>query len=482
MAGRLQRPLRRLAAMTQAELRWRATVAARTAAARLAARLRAPQWDRGSIGRALDRRVSGDAVRAAIDARDWSAVHAALADRLRARPARFVIDPAAAPRLREVVRARWPGAPADARTCADTVRGGEYDLLGYRGLRFDAPGGGIDWHADPVHARRAPRVFHADVPYLDAAVGDHKIIWEINRHQHWLRLGRAAWLADDAAYTAPIVEQLEDWMAQNPPGIGINWASMLEVAFRSLSWTWALHCLLALPDPGTRPWIVDLLIGLDRQLTHVERNLSYYFSPNTHLTGEALALYVAGVALPELAASTRWKTTGRRVLLTEIDRQILPDGGHAERSAHYQRYTLDFYLLALLSAGFDGDDEAASRFGAAALSLARFTRTLADDSGRLPLLGDDDGGMLWPLTGRACADVRDSLAVAAAVLGQPELAPWGAVEEVAWIAGPEAADAAAGRLENPPDSARPAATASATVSAPAFSAASAASRVLSDAG
>ena len=49
------------------------------------------------------------------------------------------------------------------------------------------------------------------------------------------------------------------------------------------------------------PWLVDMLIALDRQLTHVERHLSYYFSPNTHLTGEALALYVVGTALPELA-------------------------------------------------------------------------------------------------------------------------------------------------------------------------------------
>ena len=41
-------------------------------------------------------------------------------------------------------------------------------------------------------------------------------------------------------------------------------------------------------------------LALDRQLTHIEQNLSHYFSPNTHLSGEALALYVAGCALPEL--------------------------------------------------------------------------------------------------------------------------------------------------------------------------------------
>src|SRR5262249_52754850 len=157
-------------------------------------------------------------------------------------------------------------------------------------------------------------------------------------------------------------DELESWLRDNPPLVGINWASMLEIGFRAISWTWALHFLLAehsggavrsAGDPGqadSAPWIVDLLVGLDRQLGHVEQNLSFYFSPNTHLTGEALALYVVGSALPELAASKRWVARGRAILLREIDRQIRVDGGHAEASTHYQRYTLDIYLLALLTA------------------------------------------------------------------------------------------------------------------------------------
>src|SRR6185503_5978444 len=58
-------------------------------------------------------------------------------------------------------------------------------------------------------------------------------------------------------------------------------------------------------------------------------------------------------------------------------------------------------------------------------------------NGRLPHIGDDDGGMLWPFAGRACDDVRDSLALAGVVLDRPDLAAWGTPEEVAWIAGPD---------------------------------------------
>ena len=76
------------------------------------------------------------------------------------------------------------------------------------------------------------------------------------------------------------------------------------------------------------------------------------------------------------------------------------------------------------------------RFTDACLRLAEFARVMADANGRLPLIGDDDGGMLWPFTGRECADVRDSLDVAAVVLEQPALAPWGPQEETCWIVGP----------------------------------------------
>ena len=445
--------LNRLRHMTFEECAWRAGAVARTTADRLRVRLRAPRWNRRDLARALDTSVVDADMRTAMGRGDWLAVHDRVAQRLRQRDARGGLDASAAD-LRQAVLTRWPSAAAEAAARADTILDGHYDVLGYRGLTFAAAPPDrrrVDWHFDPVHQRHAPRVCWADVPYLDPAFGDHKIIWELNRHQHWLQLGRASWLTRDPRYAAGIIDRLESWLAANPPLVGVNWASMLEIGLRSISWTWALHFLLAdvarrpeasAPPEHEEPWLVDMLVAIDRQLTHVEQHLSYYFSPNTHLTGEALALYVVGHALPELAASGRWRATGRRILLQEIDRQILADGGHAERSTHYQRYTLDFYLLALLTAERAGDTAAIARFADAATRLAEFTRTMADDRGRLPLIGDDDGGMLWPIMGRECHDVRDSLAVAAVALARPDLAAWGVPEEVFWIAPRAAIDRA----------------------------------------
>src|SRR4029453_1428746 len=403
MPGRLAR----MGQMTFEEARWRTREFVATVRDRVRFRIRRPQWPRTCR----------------------SSVTSEVIKRLHEGQSRCVIDPRMGPVVREAILSRFSKRAADAAMRGDRLLGCHHDLLGYRALTFP------DWHSDPVHHRRAPLVCWADVPYLDPAIGDHKIIWELNRHQYWLQLGRAYWLTGDSRYARAIVDQMESWLEENPPLTGINWASMLEIGLRAISWTMAIHFLARMRGPfPTGRW----LFALERQLMHLEEHLSYYFSPNTHLTGEALALYVVGQAFPELRSEERWIDTGRRILLREIDRQILRDGGHVERSMHYQRYTLDFYLLALLTARRAGDVHAENAFARAAARLAEFTYGVADDEGRLPLIGDDDGGMLWPVTGRDCADVRDSLATAAVVLNRPDLARWGLQEETFWMAAPEA--------------------------------------------
>jgi hypothetical protein len=314
------------------------------------------------------------------------------------------------------------------------------------------------WRSDPVHAAWAPQAFWSSVPYLDPSCGDHKIIWELNRHQHWLTLGRAFWLTGDTRYRDRCLAELASWLADNPPLIGINWASMLELGLRSISWLWALNFFAAPVSRDATPWIVDLLIALDRQLLQIERNLSYYFSPNTHLLGEALALYVAGRSLPELKASERRAQLGRRVLVAEINRQIAHDGGHCERSTHYQRYALDFYSLALIVAKIT-DDPAATDFEHVVARLASAARMLCDDQGRLPLIGDDDGGQLSPILGRRPEDIRDSLAVAAALTGRQDLAVGRPPEEAYWLLAHPALSSLLEQSLSAPPSATPRSTA-----------------------
>ncbi len=428
----------RLAAMDRDELQFRAASLARRKVGRLAFAARRPSWRRQSLASAISPRdaVLGPA-HPFLARGDWDGAHRALMRGIADGPHRFVLDPSRKDVLVDTVRSAFPTAISDAAARADRVIAGRFDLLGYKGLAFAAGGGEIDWHFDPAHDVRAPGGYWDEVPFLERACGDHKIIWELNRHQYWMVLGRAYWLTGNDRARDTFISHLNGWMAANPPLDGINWASMLELSLRTLSWLWALHFFSAgsAERPSDEsPWTVDLLLGLDRQLTLVERNLSQYFSPNTHLLGEALGLYVAGRSLPGLARAARWEAAGRQVLIDQISRQINPDGGHAELSTHYHRYTLDFYLLALATAVRTGDP-CADVFGRATRALAEFARAMATDDGRIPAIGDEDGGMLLPMCGRDPADLSDSLQLAAHLLGDPSLSVGAPAEEVVWVAG-----------------------------------------------
>ena len=74
-------------------------------------------------------------------------------------------------------------------------------------------------------------------------MGDSKVIWELSRHQHLVTLAKAYRLTGDSRFAVDLLAQWRNWQADNPYPKGINWASSLEVAFRSLSWLWVYFLL-----------------------------------------------------------------------------------------------------------------------------------------------------------------------------------------------------------------------------------------------
>ena len=209
-----QRLTARLARMDGNEIAWRGKAAARTALDRARARVVRPSWNRKRLLAALtDRDVDPDlrTARAALASGAWEDAHAALARHFGAAFQRFVISPKSRTGVAARILAEFPDAAHDAAQRADRVVAGAYDLLGYHGLRFDAAATGHgdpsrlpDWQFDPVNERRPPQCFWSTVPDLASESGDHKIIWELNRHQHWLVLGRAFWLTGDAKISRSI--------------------------------------------------------------------------------------------------------------------------------------------------------------------------------------------------------------------------------------------------------------------------------------
>jgi hypothetical protein len=317
---------------------------------------------------------------------------------------------------------------------AERALHGSLDILGLHNVSVGNP---VDWHRDPLLGIRAPDSHWSKIPYLDPAiVGDHKRVWEINRHQWLVMLAQAWLLTGDDRYPRAVTDALRSWMESNPPKRGINWASSLEVAFRAISWVWVLRLLRESAHLDND--VVSRMAGhLVLSARHIERNLSTYFSPNTHLTGEALALYYLGTELSEFEGAARWRETGRRILLEQLPIHVRADGTYFEQSTWYHRYTFDFYLhFQVLEQRAHGRSH--SNVADALRRLAEVLLWISRPDGSMPLVGDDDGGRLLFLDGRMPNDTRPALASAAAVTGNPEFLAVGPPSmELPWLTGRE---------------------------------------------
>ncbi len=99
-----------------------------------------------------------------------------------------------------------------------------------------------EWRSDIVSGKMTGTPYFRRVPYLDGAVtGDHKVIWELNRHQYLVAMAQAWRFTQRREFLDGIAALLSSWHAANPPWSGINWCSALEVAFRAWSWIWVWH-------------------------------------------------------------------------------------------------------------------------------------------------------------------------------------------------------------------------------------------------
>ena len=308
------------------------------------------------------------------------------------------------PEPAEVIRAlRSTAYAAQVRELAAAVRTHDFPLLGIRIMTERE----IRWRKDYVSGIESRLAYFRRIPYLDAEhVGDHKVIWELNRHQHFIVLAQDFRLHGSRESLDELIAQFESWVAQNPFQRGINWVSALEVALRSLSWLWVWHLAgEAISDSVRRV----LLRQLHLHGTYIANNLSHYFAPNTHLLGEAVALYTLGV-LFDFPESTQWAKMGSQVVEQEFDRQMRDDGSHFEQSTYYQLYALDMFLFyAILS-------QPGGLFREKLGRAADFLAGLMGVQQELPFIGDDDGGRFFHPYGNPARYGRATLATCAEFL------------------------------------------------------------------
>ena len=191
------------------------------------------------------------------------------------------------------------------------------------------------------------------------------------------------------------------WAVEHPPRPGDAWHPYPS-STRAANWIAA-----ATLDPSLAPAVAD---GVRRALARVDANVEDDVLGN-HVIRNAAALVLGGVAFDDRPLRRR----GEALLTRELPEQVLPDGGHYERSPAYHRLVLRDLLT--VRPYVDVEDAVARMLGfAAASSRPDGAPWLFNDGGLdvapvLELDAPPHGVRVYPETGYVFVQ-RDGVALA----------------------------------------------------------------------
>lgn len=249
----------------------------------------------------------------------------------------------------------------------------------------------VNWFLDPVTGQTWPDEFWGRMSYRDTRYGGVKFVWEFNRLYFLFSLGLCYRVYKKRKYADCLLRIIHSWVTGNPYPAGINWSSGIECGVRLASLVWGLSCLKGFEMPDDA--IKDINRFVFFNASRLFRYPSRYSSANNHLLAEGFGLFVAGAYFPGFKSSQKWLQKGKEILETQVQRQILPDGGSFEYSTTYLSFVLDFFILfrhscqnlgMVYDAAIDRQIE----------KSCGFIDSLMDASGELPNMGDQDSAVL----------------------------------------------------------------------------------------
>jgi hypothetical protein len=319
--------------------------------------------------------------------------------------------------------AALPAEAAAVTAAADAVREHRFGFFGQDPATF--PGREIDWNLDPRTGQRWPSAPAAGIDHRTVD-GDPKWIWELNRLQHLPWLAQAWLFTGERGYADAALEQLDGWVRQNPPGLGIAWRGGFEAGVRAISVAVAVQGLRTAPGM-TVPRYRRALGLLAACAQRAWRERSRFSSANNHLLGEMSGVATTAILFPELGGSARAEARALRVLADEAARQIRPDGSGAEQSVAYQIFATELLMVPAALLRLRGDHVPAPILDA----LRRGADYLRELGAPLPRYGDEDGGFAL----RLHADPAPGLDRHLAAVGAVTTANAAADVAACWLAG-----------------------------------------------
>jgi Heparinase II/III-like protein/Heparinase II/III N-terminus len=270
---------------------------------------------------------------------------------------------------------------------ADAALRGEYPLMGY-----GCPGLGVapDWHCDWVSGISWPLEASQTIQIVRHDGSDVKAPWELSRLQFAPIVAKAWTLTGERKYRDSLKSLLSHWIMNNPLGTGVNWTIAMEAALRGISLCLTMERLWPFSEPEG-PWLDQMTTALWQHLRFIEAHSEFSFRlrSNHYLSNIAglttLSAYLRGPGM------RRRLNKSARAVQREILLQTYADGGDREASTGYHLLVAQMGLHSFAVQQRSGC-ACAPEFEARLRLMFAWIAAMADESGKLPHLGDCDNG------------------------------------------------------------------------------------------
>ena len=264
---------------------------------------------------------------------------------------------------------------------------GRWQCLGYG--HYVLSGG--RWSIDDFHSHEWPHAYFADIDFVvrDKRC-DVKIPWEKSRMQ-WLTAAALACCFDHDPTTRERRQRVamnlfDDWVRENPFGVGVNWVSAMEVSIRAINIIVSFALLGGTVGPSER---ASLLSSAGEHLHYLRRFPEESDVPGNHYLATMLGLYV--LKSPTIEEDSTRQATLARSFVRVCAEQFSGDGLHIEFCPIYHRLSLDMVAI-----GYAMMRRACPAVATALNPLLErgtgVCKSLCNAAGELPLLGDSDSG------------------------------------------------------------------------------------------
>jgi len=296
----------------------------------------------------------------------------------------------------------------------------------------------IFWNRDPISGKLWPKEYFSSIKiYNENSSIDIKYVWELNRCQFLIDLGKAYFLTNNEKYSKKIIDIIESWIDDNPYLIGVNWTSALEVAIRSISWIWAYHFCLESKNLSLS-FLKKFLKILYLNAKYIDKHLSIYSSPYNHLIGELTALYFISVSFPEFDCSARWEPRSWSLLKENITKQFHKDGGSVEQATFYHHFTLGFFIMVALLRQ-KNNRQVPGFFWKTIENALNFSMYIIKPDKTIPKIGDVDNAQSIYFGRPHSWDFTNFLSLGAGIFNRGDMKNIAAEqkEEILWLQGPE---------------------------------------------